>query len=208
MFFAHSDDLRSWSIVIPAGFSFLGESLFIIWRLLEIFERHTTSLYVLFLDWFQLFDCVRHFQIRASLHHYGVPEPFVAAWMSIYQGNIFYVQDGPHQSSTYYQRRRIRQGCPLSPYLFIVVLSALMHDFYHQFELIFRHRPWTYSAEYPLVDVEYADDTVLMARTQSTLHQLLHLLQHLASQQATLTPTENSLADHSRWWTQQSTSEL
>lgn len=102
--------------------------------------------------------------------------------MSIYQGSIFYVQDGPHQSSTYCQRRGIRQGCPLSPYLFIVVLSALMRDFHHQFELIFRHRPWTYSAEYPLVDVEYADDTVLMARTQSTLHQLLHLLQHLASQ--------------------------
>ena len=74
------------------------------------------------------------------------------------------------------------KAAPLSPYLFIVVLSALMHDFHHQFELIFRHRPWTYSAEYPLVDVEYADDTVLMARTQSTLHQLLHLLQHLASQ--------------------------
>ena len=160
----------------------LSTPLFIIRRLLEIFERHTTSLYVLFLDWSQAFDCVPHSQIRASLHRYGVPEPFVAAVMSIYQGSIFYVQDGPHQSSTYCQRRGIRQGCPLSPYLFIVVLSALMHDFHHQFELIFRHRPWTYSAEYPLVDVEYADDTVLMARTQSTLHQLLHLLQHLASQ--------------------------
>ena len=114
----------------------LSTPLLMIRRLLETFERHTTSLYVLFLA----FDCVPHFQIRASLHRYGVPEPFVAAVMSIYQGSIFYVQDGPHQSSTYCQRTVIRQGCPLSPYLFIVVLSALMHDFHHQFELIFRHR--------------------------------------------------------------------
>ena len=164
----------------------MGSPLFIIRRLIEIFERHTTSLFVLFLDWSQAFDCVSHPQLRAALHRYGVPEPFVNAIMSIHQGSNFYVQDGPNRSSTYGQHRGIRQGCPLSPYLFIIVLSALMHDFHQQFELIFQNKPWTFSAEFPLVDVEYADDTVLMARTQSTLHQLLHLLQHLASQRGLL----------------------
>ena len=37
------------------------------------------------------------------------------------------------------------------------------------------------SSSHPLTDVEYADDTVLMARTHETVSRLLHLLQHLAA---------------------------
>ena len=50
------------------------------------------------------------------------------------------------------------------------------------FEGLYLHVPWTFSAQHPLTDLEYADDTVLMARTQATLHRLGHLLQHLAAQ--------------------------
>jgi hypothetical protein len=50
------------------------------------------------------------------------------------------------------------------------------------FEGLYQHVPWTFSAEHPLTDLEFADDTVLMARTQATLHRLVHLLQHLAAQ--------------------------
>ena len=78
--------------------------------------------------------------------------------------------------------RGLRQCCPLSPYLFIVVLSSLMLDVKTFFEGLYLHVPWTFSAQHPLTDLEYADDTVLMARTQATLHRLGHLLQHLAAQ--------------------------
>jgi hypothetical protein len=49
------------------------------------------------------------------------------------------------------------------------------------FLLILIYTPWTYSFTHPLADVEYADDTVLIARTNYTLCGLLHLLQHLAA---------------------------
>ena len=37
-----------------------------------------------------------------------------------------------------------------------------------------------------MTDVEYADDTVLVSRTQLTLHRLLHSLQHEASKRGLL----------------------
>ena len=39
--------------------------LFLIRRMVELFERHATSLYVLFLDWSQPFDCISHDHLTA-----------------------------------------------------------------------------------------------------------------------------------------------
>ena len=55
-----------------------------------------------------------------------------------------------------------------------------MHGVYSLFEQLFHYTPWTFSARTPVTDIEYADDTVLMARTQLTLHRLLHTRQHEA----------------------------
>ena len=43
----------------------------------------------------------------------------------------FNVKDGKQKSSTKYQQTGIRQGCPLSPHLFVIILSAIMKDIEH-----------------------------------------------------------------------------
>ena len=43
------------------------------------------------------------------------------------------VRDGPYLSASYQFRRGIRQGCPLSPYLFVIVLSVLFDDLYFEY---------------------------------------------------------------------------
>ena len=48
--------------------------LFILRRLTELFERHSSSLYIFFLDWSQAFDSVSHPALRAALRRYGVPD--------------------------------------------------------------------------------------------------------------------------------------
>ena len=101
--------------------------------------------------------------------------------MTLYQNCQFFVTDPSGDSPYFPLARGIRQGCPLSPYLSIIVLSALTSDLHSFFHEIFSYTPWTFSSSHPLTDVEYADDTVLMARTYETLSRLLHLLQHLAA---------------------------
>ena len=158
----------------------LSTPLFILRRLTELFERHSSSLYILFLDWSQASDSVTHSALRASLLRYGVPEQTVSSIMALYHEGQFYVQDQFSTSSTRSIGRGIRQGCPLSPYLFVIVLSALTHDLHVIFQALFGFSPWTHSANLHLTDVEYAADTVLVSCTNITLMCRLHLLQYLA----------------------------
>ena len=110
--------------------------LFILRRLFEIHERHGLSFYVLFLDWAQAFDTVSHRSLSISLARIGVPEHFIQAIMAIYSTAAFAVKDGQVYSERKPFRRGIRQGCPLSPYLFIIVLSVLFEDTYQQYDSI------------------------------------------------------------------------
>ena len=61
-----------------------------------------------------------------------------------------------------------------------------MHHFHSSFGTRFRFTPWTFSSRSPMTDVEYADDTVIISRTQLTLHRLLHSLQHESSKRGLL----------------------
>ena len=69
-------------------------------------------------------------------------------------------------SPSFPQKRGIRPGCPLSPYLFIIVLSALTSDLNSFFQDIFSYTPWTYSSSHHL----------LMLNTQMTLFSLHELM--------------------------------
>lgn len=159
----------------------LSTPLFLLRRLTEIFERRSAPLHILFLYWSQAFDSISHTHLQAALIRYGVSPHFTSAVMALYHNSRFFVNDLSIDSSHFTLGRGIKQGCPLSPYLFIVVLSALTYDLNENFSAIFNYTPWTYSSNHPSTDFEYADDTVLMARSNETLMRLLHLLQQLAS---------------------------
>ena len=74
----------------------------------------------------------------------------------------------------------IRQGCPLSPYLFIMVMTVLFHDIDTR---LLRHGVPTnsWSVGKPIYDIEYADDTLLLAVTPPQLEELLRTVQVEAS---------------------------
>ena len=154
--------------------------LFIIRRLLEIHERHGISFYALFLDWAQAFDSVSHEALKTSLTRIGLPPHYVNCVMAIYASATFRVREGSTLSNSYSFKRGIRQGCPLSPCLFIIVLSVLFEDLYSSFRSLFQVLPSVLSFDKPITDIEYADDTLLVARTAQALNRLLHLLQYLA----------------------------
>ena len=154
--------------------------LFLLRRLLELHERYNASFYALFLDWAQAFDSVSHEALRSALHRLGVPHLFIQAILSIYQDCTFEVRDTSASSTKQKFQRGIRQGCPLSPYLFIIILTVLLKDVYSSFEKQYGRLPTIISGRTTLCDVEYADDTVLLTRTALSMHRLLHVLQYEA----------------------------
>ena len=83
-----------------------------------------------------------------------------------------------HVSGCKEQRSGIIQGCTLSPLLFILLQTVLFHDV--QLASLNKH-PLSVTPQIPFFDVEFADDTVLIARTQKHIQDLLWFVQDEAS---------------------------
>ena len=149
-------------------------------RILEVYERQQNSLHVLFLDWSKAFDSVSFSSIESSLRFFGVPPLFVNSILSLYRSPKFCVRDAGKTSAIFPQTRGLRQGCPLSPYLFNFVLSHLVHDVESSYVSQFRLLSGVINAPSPLWDLEYADDTALMSNSAEQIACLLHLLQYEA----------------------------
>ena len=61
----------------------------------------------------------------------------VSVIMALYARPSFRVCDAGHTSPIKIQTKGLRQGCPLSPYLFSMILTHLFHDVETQYETQF-----------------------------------------------------------------------
>ena len=105
----------------------------------------------------------------------------INAIMSLYSESTFIVKDKFSTSSTHVQSRGVRQGCPMSPYLFCMVLSCLMKDVDDQLLKARPTLPSTFSSKCPFWDLEYADDTVLISNTFQIIDEILQILEPKAN---------------------------
>ena len=84
---------------------------------------------------------------------------------------MFRVKHGAETSETKEQKYGIRQGCPLSTYLFIFVMHVMFVDIKQ------RSGDQISRGAIPGLDfseILYADDTLLILRTKEALETLLH----------------------------------
>ena len=158
------------------------QPIHILRRIIETHERQDSPLHILFVDWAKAFDSVSFSSIEQSLLRLGVPGPFVNAIMAIFSAPRFRVKDSGVTSSVDDQSRGVRQGCPLSPYLFDIVLTCLFHDVEQSYEQQYGMLAGVLTLPTRLWDLEFADDTVLVSRSFIQLNRLFHLLQSHALQ--------------------------
>ena len=130
-------------------------------------EKRTEPLCMIFLDWAKAFDRVRAESLLKALTRFGIPEYVVKIIGSIYEERQFFIQDHCGVSKVHQQHVGIAQGCPLSPFLFIIVQSVMFEDMYSQIHLDI-DAPYVVSNE-----VLYADDTVLLSSSLNNCQMLL-----------------------------------
>ena len=153
--------------------------LFILRRSMEWSILTDKPLHFLFLDWKQAFDSIDHTAMLEALARTGLSNCSLAAVGAIYESPKFAtrgVDDHTAQGTCY---SGIRQGCPLSPYLFILTLNVILTDM----ETTLRQmgQPTnSWSIKHPAFDLEYADDTLLLALTIPQLQTYLTTLEALA----------------------------
>lgn len=77
--------------------------------------------FILFLDFYKAFDSVEHHFIFKSLQKFGFGEYFCKAVRTLYYNCNSTIKLKYGTSPRFYLTRGIRQGCPISPYLFLLV---------------------------------------------------------------------------------------
>ena len=102
-----------------------------------------------------------------ALYRFGVPQNYIDLIEQSYTLPTFQIESWSEAPAKGKVSAGIRQGCPLSPCLFVIVkpvLSVIMTDLDEH--LLRTGQPCnTWSVGRPMYDLEYADDTLLMSLT-------------------------------------------
>ena len=148
---------------------------------MELAERSGSPLYVLLLDWSKAFDKISHDGLLHALHRMGINSDFTDLIGQIYKEPKFTVRVQANDISTEKTASSgIRQGCPLSPYLFTILHTVIMHDVEQELLQKYPMGTHVHSASDPLFDLGYADDTLLLGREKEVVETALHSLQRIA----------------------------
>ena len=163
------------------------QPLFVVRRLQDMADEVGGSLFLVLLDWEKAFDKVHPEGLLTALQRMGVPQHFIEIVRELNSHPQFFVRANGQDSSTHTSQSGIRQGCPLSPSLFIILHTVIMHDV----EVAVRAKldeqndpyiPYVHSAQVPLFDLAYADDTLIVARTARVAEFALHSIESIALQ--------------------------
>ena len=123
------------------------------------------------------FDKVRRDELIVALQQMGFSQHYCNIIQDCYKRPTFFVKDAFGSSQVKYQSSGIRQGCPLSPYLFVIVMSCV------DFEIRSKNSRWVHNGRVPNLDfdlVYYADDTILFSTDNRALNELLKLTEAIS----------------------------
>jgi len=149
----------------PSQFGFrsgtgTADALFIARRLIDrAIERKDGRLLLLALDWAKAFDSIAPESLCRALTRFGLPAAFVSMVHGIYQERSFMVRDAGVDSEFHPQHFGIVQGCPLSPFLFTIVMTVLIGD---ARDHLTNELGVPLTADLPVHELLYADDTLIV----------------------------------------------
>ena len=86
------------------------------------------SLYVTFVDFEKAFDSLDRKSLWKLMRHYGIPEKFVTIIKNTYHGTSCGVLHDGSLSDKFEVKTGVRQGCLLSPFLFLLGVDWIMRE--------------------------------------------------------------------------------
>ena len=130
-------------------------------RVIEMTEATQGNVIMVLLDWEQAFDKVDQSKLIEARIRLKIPGEVINTIKAIYKGPQFKVRDCNLESEYKKQEGGIRQGRPLSPYLFLLVMAVLFHDIHDIGPLIRFDKLDAFSYS----EIFYADDTLLIVKS-------------------------------------------
>lgn len=114
---------------------------------------------LLALDWKKWFDSINVEGLLHTLQRFGLPPKLVRIIRHIYTDQTFQVTGAGSKSTVPAQKCGISQGCPMPPFLFVILMTIVTQD---SVDLLSPEGGMQYN-QGSLEAVLYADDTLLMS---------------------------------------------
>ena len=89
-------------------------------------NQNCPASYSLCIDFNKAFNSVPHGSLFKTLEHYRLRSPLIRLICGLYQAPRDYPVVNGHTSASHLQTRGVRQGCPLSPILFVLYVNVLL----------------------------------------------------------------------------------
>ena len=139
-------------------------------RAAEHGEQTNTKTILVLLDWEKAFGKVTREGLFSALERMAVDPKLQKIIKALYAKPLFRVETDGVESKWYEQKTGIRQGCPLSPYLFLIVMTVMFHDVHSldSRDVTMKRIP---GAEFD--EVLYADDTICMSTDTRVINKTL-----------------------------------
>ena len=125
-----------------------------------------SPLYINFIDYEKAFDSVDRQTLWKLLRHYGVPEKFIALIQCTYQGMSCRIAHAGQVSDSFEVKTGVRQGCLLSPFLFLLVIDWIMKSTTTGRNNGIQWTLWT-----QLDDLDFADDLALLSHNHTQMQE-------------------------------------
>ena len=147
-------------------------------RAQEYVERSGEKTAFMLLDWGKGFETLCHRKLFTAMQRIGVLKELIDATKALYAQPEFRVVDAHGQSAWQLQQEGIRQGCPLSPYLFVIATTVMFADIRQNAGVDRLPKPGNINT----AGILYADDTILITSTSQAMTKYLHQVECISAQ--------------------------
>ena len=117
-----------------------------------------SPLYATFVDFEKAFDSINRETIWSIMRHYGIPNKIIAIIKSLYENFTCQIVHNGKMSDEFHVTTGVKQGCLLSPLLFLLVLDWVTKEAYANSG---KGIQWTLMQK--LEDLEFADDLAILS---------------------------------------------
>ena len=138
------------------------EHIFILRQILEQSNEWNDTIYANFVDFEKAFDSLHRNSLWKILRHYGIPSKITNIIKMLYSNFSAQVICGNELSEAFQVTTGVKQGCILSPFLFILGIDWVMKKATTEGSHGLR---WTLFDS--LEDLDFADDIVLLSQRHS-----------------------------------------